>query len=137
LIRLIGIDVDGTLVGSSGDVHPLVWEAVERARAAKIHLALCSGRPAFGKALDYARRLAPEGWHIFQNGASIVHLGTQESRSVHLPRSCVQLLMAQARETGEVLELYSDSDYVTESTAESACWQTCHPAWKLRCRPPL
>jgi len=73
LIHLVGIDVDGTLLGSSGNVHPEVWGVAQRARTAGIHLALCSGRPAFGLALEYARRLDADGWHVFQNGASIVN----------------------------------------------------------------
>jgi Cof subfamily protein (haloacid dehalogenase superfamily) len=117
LIRLIGIDVDGTLVGSSGIVAPAVWQAAEQARAAGIHLALCSGRPAFGTALEYARRLDKDGWHIFQNGASIVNLGTRESRSVSIPPEAVQATIAEARATQQVLELYSDSAFVVESTA--------------------
>jgi Cof subfamily protein (haloacid dehalogenase superfamily) len=119
-IRLVGIDVDGTLVGASGKVHPRVWAAAERARAMGIHLALCSGRPAFGTALEFARRLDASGWHVFQNGASVVNLGTGESRSATLPRECVEVLIAQARDTGRVLELYSDKDYVAESTHEWA-----------------
>jgi Cof subfamily protein (haloacid dehalogenase superfamily) len=116
MIQLIGIDVDGTLVGTGGMIHPRVWEAVEHARARGIHLALCSGRPAFGLALEYARRLEPKGWHIFQNGASILNLGTGHSRSSALPADWVKKLIEQARRTGEVLELYSDTGYAVEST---------------------
>jgi len=117
VIRLIGIDVDGTLVGSSGQVHPSIWQATERARAAGIRLTLCSGRPAFGVALDYARRLDPDAWHVFQNGASVVHLGTHESRSAELPPTSVHALMARSRRSGEVLELYSDTSYAVEERA--------------------
>jgi Cof subfamily protein (haloacid dehalogenase superfamily) len=116
VIRLVGIDVDGTLVGTEGRVAPRVWEAAARARAAGIHLVLCSGRPAFGSAFDYARRLDPVGWHIFQNGSSIVSLASGESRSAAIPATAVQVLVAQARSNHHVLELYSDSEYVTEST---------------------
>lgn len=115
MIGLIGIDVDGTLVGSSGIVPEFVWQAAERARAAGIRLALCSGRPAFGIARDYARRLDADGWHMFQNGASVVHLPTGESRSTPLRQQHVYELIAQARESRQVLELYSDSAYVVES----------------------
>lgn len=117
LIGLIGIDVDGTLVGSSGIVPEFVWQAAERARAAGIHLALCSGRPAFGVAREYASRLDADGWHVFQNGASVVHLATQQSRSTPLPQERVHELIAQARESRQVLELYSDDAYVVESDA--------------------
>ena len=116
-IRLIGIDVDGTLVGTGGFVHPRVWEAVKRANERGIHLALCSGRPAFGLALEYARRLDATGWHIFQNGASIVNLPTDQSRSVAIPAPSVKTLIEQARQTGETLELYSDTTFVAESTS--------------------
>ena len=116
MIELIGIDVDGTLVGSSGQVAPQVWAAAERARATGIHLVLCSGRPAFGVALDYARRLDSQGWHIFQNGASVVNLSSGESRSTPLPADCVKQLIEESRRSGKILELYSDTSYVTEST---------------------
>jgi Cof subfamily protein (haloacid dehalogenase superfamily) len=116
-VKLIGIDVDGTLVGASGEVNPRVWEAAETARAKGIHLALCSGRPAFGVALEYARRLDRYGWHAFQNGASIVHLATGKSRSVALPPAAVKSFIAEARATGNVLELYNDAGWVAESTA--------------------
>jgi len=125
LIRLIGIDVDGTLVGSSGKVDPAVWQAAERARAAGIHLALCSGRPAFGVALEYARQLEADGWHIFQNGASIIHLADGQARSTTLPPDSVRTLIAQARSTDDVLELYGDKQYVTES---ASAWAHAHAA---------
>jgi Cof subfamily protein (haloacid dehalogenase superfamily) len=117
LIRLVGIDVDGTLVGAAGTVHPLVWEAAAQARAAGIRLALCSGRPAFGLALEYARRLDADGWHVFQNGASVRNLGNGQSRSTEIPQRWVRTFIARARGTGRVLELYGDREYVVESTA--------------------
>jgi Cof subfamily protein (haloacid dehalogenase superfamily) len=114
-VKLVGIDVDGTLVGKSGEVSPRVWEAAESARAKGIRLALCSGRPAFGVALGYAQRLDADGWHAFQNGASIVHLATGRSRSVALPPLAVKAFIAEARASGNVLELYNDKSWVTES----------------------
>jgi Cof subfamily protein (haloacid dehalogenase superfamily) len=120
LIRLIGIDVDGTLVGSSGHVAPQIWDAAARARAAGIHLVLCSGRPAFGIASEYARELDPRGWHIFQNGASIVHLPSRESLSTAVPSCAVEDLVEQSRRANWILELYSDAQYVTESTSSWA-----------------
>jgi Cof subfamily protein (haloacid dehalogenase superfamily) len=119
-IELIGIDVDGTLVGTGGIIHPSVWEAVRRASESGIHLALCSGRPAFGLALEYARRLEADGWHVFQNGASIVNLKTSKSRSTPIPAHWIETLIGQARQSQETLELYSDSTYVAESNSELA-----------------
>lgn len=120
MIDLICVDVDGTLVGSSGDVLPAVWTAVEAARAEGARLVICSGRPAFGLTRALAERLDPEGWHIFQNGASLVHLPSGRSHSAFLPREVVHTLVERARATGRILELYSDTDYAVESTSERA-----------------
>jgi Cof subfamily protein (haloacid dehalogenase superfamily) len=122
-IGLIGIDVDGTLVGSTGVVHPSVWTAAEAAAKCGIRLALCSGRPAFGTALEYARRLDANGWHIFQNGASTLNLANRQSDSVPIAHSSVKTLIAQARKSAAILELYSDDSYVTESTLP---WAQAH-----------
>jgi hypothetical protein len=67
--------------------------------------------------LEYAQRLDAGGWHIFQNGASIVSLSTRQSRSVSIPPAWVEKLVRQARESGETLELYGDNTYVVESTS--------------------
>lgn len=125
MIRLIGIDVDGTLVGSSGSVSPVVWEAAEKARAAGIRLALCSGRPAFGLSTEYASRLDPAGWHVFQNGASIVDFSTGNSRSTALPPGTVDSLVEVARRTEAILELYNDREYASESSSD---WAKAHAA---------
>jgi hypothetical protein len=114
MIGLICIDVDGTLVGSSGEVAPEVWDAAGRVRERGIHLAVCSGRPAFGLARGYAERLGPDGWHVFQNGASVLHLPRSETRSRALSAQSIAALVARARATGRVLELYSDTEYAVE-----------------------
>ena len=120
LIRLVGIDVDGTLLGSSGEVDPRVWQVASRARAVGIRLALCSGRPAFGSTAQYVQRLDADGWHIFQNGASIVNAATGCTRSAHLPPRQVKDMITRARGSHHHLELYSDEDYVTESLSDWA-----------------
>lgn len=120
MIELICVDVDGTLVGSSGDVAEEVWPAVQRARGAGARLVICSGRPAFGQTRRLAERLDPGGWHVFQNGASIVHLPTGRSRSRCVPRPAVDRLIQRARATGRIVELYTDFEYAVESTRERA-----------------
>ena len=111
MIRLLCADVDGTLVGANGAVHPETWVAAQRARAAGIRLALCSGRPGFGLAREYAERIEPGGWHIFQNGTSVVHLATNRTHSAYIAPDVIARLKRRALETGRVLELYSDLEY--------------------------
>jgi Cof subfamily protein (haloacid dehalogenase superfamily) len=117
---LVCLDVDGTLVGTSGKVLPLVWDAVARVRDRQIRMAICSGRPAFGETRDYAARLDPDGWHVFQNGASVVHLPTGRSLSASLAPETIRVLVERARRTGHLLELYTDTEYAVESTTELA-----------------
>jgi Cof subfamily protein (haloacid dehalogenase superfamily) len=120
MVKLICIDVDGTLVGSGGRIAERVWAAAARAAEAGIRLALCTGRPAFGVTRTYAERLAPDGWHAFQNGASLVRFSTNESRSASLHADTVLDLKRRSKLTGRILELYSDHGYAVESTSERA-----------------
>src|SRR5258708_11684343 len=114
------IDVDGPLGGSSGTVLPPVWVAAERVRAQGIRLAICLGRPAFGTTREFAMRLDAEGWHVFQNGASVMHLPSGKSRSSSLAREAIAMLVERSRSTGRVLELYTDTEYAVESSDDSA-----------------
>lgn len=116
--RLVCIDVDGTLIGAAGVVEPEVWEAVGRARAAGIHLAVSSGRPCFGVTRELALRIDPNGWHSFQNGASVVNVATGRSLSTPIEARTVEMLVSRARETGRLLELYSDESYAFVGESE-------------------
>ena len=120
MIQLVFTDVDGTLVGSSGTVLPAIWPAAARIRSADIRIAICTGRPAFGDARGYAERLDADGWHVFQNGASILHLATSQSLSTAIPRESIAALVERARKIGRILELYTDSEYAVESTSDRA-----------------
>ena len=120
MIGLVCVDVDGTLVGTSNTVLPEVWASAERVRRQGIHLAISSGRPGFGVTADYAARLDPDGWHVFQNGASVLHLASRTSRSVRLDPAIVEALIERARQTGRALELYADGEYAIESTGDLA-----------------
>lgn len=120
MIGLVCIDVDGTLVGRAGTIDERVWSLGLRARQRGIRLAISSGRPAFGKARAWAIRLDADGWHVFQNGASVLHVGTGESRSSPLPTDAVAWLVERARTDGRLLELYGDTEYAVErDTARS------------------
>jgi len=120
MIELICVDVDGTMVGSSGDVASETWAATARMRARGVRLAICSGRPAFGKTRGYAERLDADGWHVFQNGASVIRLplGTTHSRPIE--PAMVRALIERGRATGRSLELYGDTGYAVETDVPRA-----------------
>src|SRR5690606_8497135 len=58
-VDLVCIDVDGTLLETDGTIADEVWDALGALRERGVRLAICSGRPAFGVTLEYARRLDP------------------------------------------------------------------------------
>lgn len=120
MLPLVFIDVDGTLVGAAGAPTGAVWGAAEAAVARGQHLAICTARPAFGQTWEWARRLDPDGWHLFQNGTSRVHTGTGEVAHTPLPADAVAALIATAAERGWVLELYSDRELAVDSDAPLA-----------------
>jgi Cof subfamily protein (haloacid dehalogenase superfamily) len=119
-LGLVCLDVDGTLVGHSGSPTDGVWAAADRARTDGIHLAICTARLGRGSAWDWATRLDPDGWHLFQTGASIMHTKTGATRSTPLPTSAVNEGTNIAGEHGWVFELYSDTDYVVDDESPVA-----------------
>ena len=119
-VRLIAIDVDGTLVGASGIVSPKVWAAAERARARGIRLAISSGRPAFGTTREHAARLDPSAWHVFQNGASVLDLSRGVSKSAPIPKTTITSLIDRRARERRCLELYTDTSYATEGNEDLA-----------------
>lgn len=113
MLPLICIDVDGTLVGSTHVPTQAVWQAASAATDRGQHLALSTARGAFGPTLDYARRLDPDGWHIFHNGGALVHTGTGEIRGSFMATNVVDAADAIAKRNDWVIEFYSADDYTT------------------------
>ncbi|GIW24251.1 HAD family hydrolase [Meiothermus sp.] len=114
-IQLVLIDVDGTLFGPDG-VPQCAWEAAKRARAAGLHLSICTGRPGRGFALEYAQRLDPDGLHIFESGAVIVSGRGEVVQVSTLPRLTYTKLLEQSRLYQVPFEVYTaDGGFFRES----------------------
>ncbi|MEM7095135.1 MAG: Cof-type HAD-IIB family hydrolase [Actinomycetota bacterium] len=135
MLPLICIDVDGTLVGSTHEPTDAVWAAAAAAVDRGQHLALSTARGAFGVTIDYARRLDPDGWHIFHNGASLVHTGSGEVRSTPLPEGVVEVAAEVSERNGWVLEVYSADDYVADTAADPAIEHAAMLGLEHRARP--
>ncbi|WP_296664901.1 HAD family hydrolase [Demequina sp.] len=72
--RLVGLDIDGTLMHWGGDMSDVVIDAVERARMCRNHVVLATGRNIVGT-LPVAERLGiRRGWAVCSNGAVTVRL---------------------------------------------------------------
>jgi len=120
VLPLICIDVDGTLVGSTHVPTEAVWQATAEATARGQHLALSTARGAFGPTLDYAKRLDPDGWHIFHNGGALIHTGSGEIRGTAIAGDVVGASEEIAARNGWVIEYYSADDYTVDSTTDLA-----------------
>lgn len=105
-VKLVLIDVDGTLFGPTG-VPQCAWDGAMRARAAGLHLSICTGRPGRGFALEYAERLDPEGFHIFESGAVVVSGHREVVRISALPMQSYQRLLSLSRLYEIPFEVYT------------------------------
>lgn len=75
--RLIGLDIDGTLMHWGGDISPGVVSAIEKVRMCRNHVILATGRNIIAT-LPVAERLGiRRGWAVCSNGAVTVRLNPQ------------------------------------------------------------
>lgn len=114
MIPLVLLDLDGTVVGSDGQVKECVWQAVEQAREAGIKLATCTGRPCSGIAQKVAQRLGPTNAHIFQNGALIAFPDGEVQKVFALKEATTRTLIEHARDLSASLEIYTPSTLFVE-----------------------
>ena len=56
MIKLIAVDIDGTLLNDQGQILPATIQAVKQATAAGKKVVLCTGRPLCG-VTDYLKQL--------------------------------------------------------------------------------
>ncbi|WP_228375139.1 HAD family hydrolase [Demequina iriomotensis] len=99
LWRLVGLDIDGTLMHWGGDISDAVAEAVERARMCRNHVILATGRNIMGM-LPVAERLGlRRGWAVCSNGAVTVRLNPRATGGYDIvekvtfnPRAALELI---------------------------------------------
>ncbi|NJK44662.1 MAG: HAD-IIB family hydrolase [Pleurocapsa sp. SU_196_0] len=114
MIRLLLTDVDGTLIGTGSVIHPRVLEAISKANASELHLAICTGRPSFSRASQYATLVSPNEPHIFQNGAHVATLFGRTIQSSVLNVAAYRALVAVSRRVGVTLEVYTETRCLVE-----------------------
>lgn len=72
--RLVGLDIDGTLMHWGGEISDAVVEAVERVRLSRNHVVLATGRN-IAATMPVARTLGlKRGWAVTSNGAVTIRL---------------------------------------------------------------
>ena len=117
MIPFVLLDLDGTVIGSSGQVLACVWDAVEEVQKAGVKLAVCTGRPRVGVAKRVAERLGKSVPHIFQNGAMTAYADGDVVELHALKEASTRALIAHARAHNLSLEVYtSNALYVERRT---------------------
>ena len=125
MIRLIGIDVDGTLLDSAGRVPEANCRAIHDAVARGIHVALVTGR-SYPFARPVARDLPPALTLIVSNGAveRTMDGGTVIRRL--LDRGVARRVLAETHAHRDAAALIFDRDADGQVIFETMDWE--HPA---------
>ena len=118
MIPLVVFDIDGTLIGASGQVDNRFWEAAEEVLAAGVKMAVCTGRPGMGIALKIAKRLGAPNPHVFQSGAHVGYTDGRTVKVVALKESDTRQIIELSRDAGAVLELYTPNALYVERTTD-------------------
>lgn len=113
-IRLLIIDVDGTLIGESLSISPRVHQALTATKQRGVQIALCTGRPILS-AQRFIEDLGLNGYHIFDAGATIANPTTGDKLySAGLTPDLARDLVRAAKQAHLYLELYAGSNYFVE-----------------------
>jgi hypothetical protein len=114
------VDVDGTLIGSSGAPTQRIREAVGAARAAGVQIALCTGRP-LASVWPIVRSLDLRGAHIVFNGALVKDPDSDSPVLFRpLPKGPARQVVDFCRASGLCLELYTDETHFVERDWEES-----------------
>lgn len=77
-LRLLAVDIDGTMVRSDGTLSPAVKEALHRAVESGVHVVPATGRPE-AVAADILTASELDQYWIFANGAVTRHIARNET----------------------------------------------------------
>lgn len=106
------VDLDGTLVGAHG-IAERVWPALTALREVGYRIAVCTGRPGRGIALDVAGRVDPDGLHVFESGAVVMHASGEVLVHHAIPVVAVQAIVHVGLAEAATLECYTaDARYL-------------------------
>ena len=107
-VRLVALDLDGTLVGEDLLLHPRVREAVTRTRERGIAVVIVTGR-MFAAARPFAQQLGISGPIVCYQGAAIFDVqSTAQLTCTPVRPDVTRDVLAWARRTGVHAQCYQD-----------------------------
>ena len=127
-IRLIAVDIDGTLLDSRGNLPARNRRAVRRALDAGVHVVLATGR-AFHHAAPTAAELADDIVLIVSNGALTKTVGGDTLASRLLPRATARAVLAALRPRQQGVAVIFDRPDARQYTYEGIDWSHPQRAW--------
>ncbi|MXY16297.1 MAG: HAD hydrolase family protein, partial [Acidobacteria bacterium] len=127
-IRLIAIDIDGTLLDSSGRVPPRNRRAVQHAADAGIHIVLATGR-AYHHAVPITGELGQAAVLIVSNGALTKTAGGETLACRLLPRPTALAVLAALRPRHQGVAVIFDRPDARQYTFEGIDWSHPQRAW--------
>lgn len=118
-IKLVALDVDGTLVRSDLSLSPAVVRAVESLRDAGIIVAINTGR-SMGEMIDFLRNFPWIRYFVVSNGATGYDAETGRTfYENHLPIALAREIEREARNYPVMTQVYADgTSYLNRSAWE-------------------
>lgn len=105
-VRLVAVDLDGTLIGPDLKISDVDRKAIERAAAAGIEISIATGR-LFSAAVPFARDLGLRGFLVPLNGAAIFDIANATMvRAVPLDAAIAREALDATRAAGMRPQLY-------------------------------
>ena len=134
-IRVLALDLDGTLTNDQKVVTPATRAALDAAAAKGVTIVLASGRPTAG-IMPLAKELGLDkkgGCILSYNGGAIIDCATGETLyRKQLDAKYVPQLCSFAREQGVVIITYNKQGVVTESPEDEWALKEC-----FTCKLPM
>jgi len=115
--KLLVLDVDGTLLGSSNLISPDDREALARARDSGVHVSLSTGRAA-RSCSKLAAQLSLDGYHIFSDGAAVGSIDKGDEVYIKpIDKEVVRRMVEFAHRHKIDLDFHSATQYFIEQEA--------------------
>src|SRR5471030_3098009 len=116
-IRLLAIDLDGTLLTKERVPHPQNILAIQRAQKAGIRVVLASGRIA-SSVKQFSCELGLNGMMICSNGSHVVGTGDAELLYIGLDPGATKIALDYAERVGVHASGYTRNDLFFMSNSE-------------------
>jgi Cof subfamily protein (haloacid dehalogenase superfamily) len=113
VIRLLAVDLDGTLLTVDLKLDPRDVEAVRRAGAAGVRVVACTGRP-FPGALPWVRRLGLESPFVCYQGAQVRTPDGDMLLDHGVPHDVAMEVVRFCRERDLHVQAYRDDELIVE-----------------------